>query len=51
LLTARGMPGLYDKCNAPEAADDTLVFHLLKENTGDFFLFNAEIERVLKTYQ
>ena len=31
--------------------DDILVFHLLKENTGDFFLFNAEIERVLEKYQ
>jgi len=31
--------------------DDILVFHLLKENYGDFFLFNAEIELVLDKYQ
>ena len=31
--------------------DDALAFHLLKENITDFFLFNAEIERVLEKYQ
>jgi uncharacterized protein YutE (UPF0331/DUF86 family) len=31
--------------------DDALAFHLLKENIMDFFLFNAEIERVLEKYQ
>lgn len=31
--------------------DDALAYHLLKENITDFFLFNAEIERVLKKYQ
>ncbi|MDO8871412.1 MAG: DUF86 domain-containing protein [Methanoregula sp.] len=31
--------------------DAALAFHLLKENIGDFFLFNAEIEQVLKKYQ
>lgn len=31
--------------------DDTLAFHLLEENIGDFFLFNAEIERALEKIQ
>jgi len=30
------------------AIDDTLAFQLLKENIGDFFLFIAEIEKVLE---
>jgi uncharacterized protein YutE (UPF0331/DUF86 family) len=30
--------------------DDALAFQLLKENIGDFFAFNAEIESVLKKY-
>lgn len=30
--------------------DDALAFHLLTENIGDFFLFTAEIERVLEHY-
>jgi uncharacterized protein YutE (UPF0331/DUF86 family) len=30
--------------------DDNLAFRLLKEHIGDFFLFNAEIEKVLKKY-
>ncbi|MFA6224854.1 MAG: HepT-like ribonuclease domain-containing protein [Methanoregula sp.] len=31
--------------------DDTLAFHLLEENIGDFFLFIAEIEQALEKYQ
>jgi len=30
------------------AIDDALAFHLLQENTGDFFLFTAEIEKTLE---
>jgi len=30
--------------------DDALAYHLLTENIGDFFLFTAEIERVLRQY-
>jgi uncharacterized protein YutE (UPF0331/DUF86 family) len=30
--------------------DDTLAFHLLTENIGDFSLFNAEIEQTLEKY-
>lgn len=30
--------------------DDALAFRLLKENIGDFFLFVAETERILKKY-
>ncbi|MDP3565158.1 MAG: DUF86 domain-containing protein [Methanoregula sp.] len=30
--------------------DDTLAFHLLTENIGDFSLFNAEIEQALEKY-
>jgi uncharacterized protein YutE (UPF0331/DUF86 family) len=31
--------------------DDALAFHLLKENIGDFYLFNSEIEQVMERYQ
>jgi uncharacterized protein YutE (UPF0331/DUF86 family) len=30
--------------------DDSLAFKLLKENIGDFSLFTAEIEKILKRY-
>jgi len=30
--------------------DDTLAFKLLKENIGDFSLFTAEIEKILRHY-
>ena len=30
------------------AIDDALAFHLLQENTEDFFLFTAEIEKILE---
>ena len=30
--------------------EDTLAFNLLKENIGDFSLFTAEIENILKHY-
>ena len=31
--------------------DDPLAYRLLKENIGDFFLFNAEIEQALEKFR